>query len=478
MVKDNDKSNESQIVIIGAGPAGLAAAYKLAVENGKQCVILEKSSSIGGLCETVKYHGYRMDIGPHRFFTKNQNVSELWQKVLGDDFKLCERQTRIYYNNIFFNYPLKPTEIPFKLGLLQSFYVGMSYIKRHLFPIRPEDNFNSWVRNRFGDRLYDIFFHDYTKKVWGIEPEDINADWAAQRIRSLSLAKVVFDMLKLLGKGNQTSLISQFYYPRLGAGQMYEAMAEKIEQAGVEIIFNAKVTDINIENGKAGEVIYVKDGKNEKVAAQNVISSMPLDELALAINNSTEKVQKAAEDLTYRSLVTVDLMFDDKIPVNDHWIYLNSPDVKAGRMNLFQNWSKDMMPAENHSCISLEYFCFESDPEWKADDKTLFELARQDLNKIDFMKGLEPCDQTVVRYSKAYPCYFGHYMEDLKTIRNHIDSIGNVIPVGRYGQFRYNNMDHSIETGLLAARKVMGENVNPWAVNEEAEYHEEGGEKS
>lgn len=473
-----NKSDESRIVIIGAGPAGLAAAYSLSVKYGKKCLVLEKSPHIGGLCETVEHHGYRMDIGPHRFFTKNSRVADLWEEALGDEFKLCARQTRIYYNNIFFNYPLKPMEIPFKLGLWKTFLVGMSYIKRHLLPIRPEDNFKSWVKNRFGDRLYDIFFHDYTKKVWGIDPEKINADWAAQRIKSLSLGKVILDMLKIFGKSKQTSLISQFHYPRLGAGQMYTAIAEKIQGAGSEIICNTKLTEIKIKDNKVSEVIVDMDGKKEAINAEFVISSMPLDELALSIDSSSDAVKHAAQDLSYRSLVTVDLMFDKPVPVTDHWIYLNSPDVKAGRMNLFQNWSKDMMPKENHACISLEYFCNESDPEWTASDEVLFALANEDISKIDFMKGLTPCDQTVVRYGKAYPCYFGNYMADLKTIKDHLDSIENIIPVGRYGQFRYNNMDHSIETGFLAAQRVMGEDVNPWAVNEEAEYHEEGKQKN
>jgi len=469
------KSQNHKILIIGAGPAGLSAAYALSVKNGKKCLVLEKSPHIGGLCETVEHHGYRMDIGPHRFFTKNSRVAELWNEVIGDDFMLCERQTRIYYNNIFFNYPLKPMEIPFKLGLWQTILVGLSYIKRHIFPIRPENSFKSWVKNRFGDRLYDIFFHDYTKKVWGIDPEKINAEWAAQRIKSLSLGKVILDMLRIFGKSRQTSLISQFHYPRMGAGQMYTAMADKIRESGSEIICNAKVVEIKIKDNKASEVVVEKDGKIEIFNSDSVISSMPLDELALAVDTAGDEVEKASKDLAYRSLVTVDLMFDKHVPVTDHWIYLNSPDVKAGRMNLFQNWSKDMMPSENHACISLEYFCNESDPEWTASDDELFKMAEEDTGKIDFMKGLIPCDQTVVRYSKAYPCYFGNYMADLKTIREHIDSIENIIPVGRYGQFRYNNMDHSIETGLLGARVVLGEKLNVWAVNEEAEYHEEGG---
>lgn len=473
------KENNKKVLIIGAGPAGLATAYSLSVKHGIKCVIFEKSPNIGGLCETVEHHGYHMDIGPHRFFTKNSAVSQLWNEVLGDEFTLCDRQTRIYYNNIFFNYPLKPIEIPLKLGILKTIIVGMSYIKRHIFPIRPELSFKSWVKNRFGDKLYDIFFHDYTKKVWGIDPENINADWAAQRIKSLSLGKVILDMLKIFGKSKQTSLISQFHYPRMGAGQMYSAMADKIRESGSEIICNADVKEIKIVDGVAKQVVVEQNNKKStKISTKSydadfLISSMPLDELIVAVDSAKEAERKAASNLTYRSLVTVNLMFDATIPVTDHWIYLNSPDVKAGRMNLFQNWSKSMMPSGEHSLISLEYFCNETDPEWSASDKSMYDMAVEDINKIDFMKGIVPVDHKIVRYHKSYPCYFGDYMKNLNVLKDHVNSISNLIPVGRYGQFRYNNMDHSIETGFLAARVVMGEKLNVWAVNEDAEYHEE-----
>jgi len=463
----------SEIIIIGTGPAGLAAAYELSVKNGKKCILLEKTSRVGGLSKTVEHNGYKVDIGPHRFFTKNKRVSALWNEVIGDDFMLCDRQTRIYYNNIFFNYPLKATEIPLKLGLFKTFQIGMSYIKRHLFPLRPEDNFESWVRNRFGDMLYDIFFRDYTKKVWGVNPDQIDAEWAAQRIKSLSLGKVIIDALKIVGKGKQTSLISQFHYPKLGAGQMYSTMAEKVIESGSEIIFDSEVTELKVNDEKVTEVIVkTKDG-NKSYPADSVISSMPLNELALSLNPDKE-LKDAAQDLKYRSLVTVDLMFDSHIPPTDHWIYLNSSDVVAGRMNLFHNWSKEMIPSENKSCISLEYFCNENDEIWDGSDEELYEIAEKDISQKKLMQELKPVDHCIVRYRNAYPCYLGDYEKDIQTIRKQLDSISNISAVGRYGQFRYNNMDHSIETGLLAAEKVMGKSVNPWSVNEDAEYHEEG----
>ena len=471
--------SNSSTIIIGAGPAGLAAAYELSVRNGVKCVVLEKSERVGGLSATIERNGYRMDIGPHRFFTKNDEVSKLWREVLRGDFAELERLTRIYYENIFFSYPLKAGEIPFKLGLPRTAMVGISYLKRHLLPIRPEDDFESWVRNRFGDALYDIFFKDYTRKVWGVDPRKIDAEWAAQRIRSLSLGKVVADMLNI-SKRKQTSLISRFEYPKLGAGQMYEAMAAKIADSGSEIIIGAKVVKISPEND--GTIVVSAeiasedgDGKIEtrEFRAEHVVSSMPLDELARMVAGVDGDTLTSAGDLSYRSLVTVNLMFGARPPVRDHWIYLNSADVKAGRMDFYHNFSDSMAPDTDSAVVALEYFCDPDDDIWLAKDERMVELAKTDIAKIDFMKGFEPVDAQVIRYPKAYPCYFGEYKRNLKRVRKFLAEIGGLIPVGRYGQFRYNNMDHSIATGLLAARKVMGERTNPWRVNEDAEYHEE-----
>ena len=469
------KDNQSPVIIIGAGPAGLAAAYELSVRNRRKCLIFEKCSEIGGLSRTVEYKKFRMDIGPHRFFTKNTRVDKLWHKVLSEnEFQLRDRQTRIYYNNIFFNYPLKALEIPFKLGLLKTLHIAFSYFKRHLMPVKPEDNFESWVRNRFGDILYEIFFHDYTKKVWGVNPNKIDAEWAAQRIRSLSLGKVIFDTVKLIKKSSPTSLISQFRYPVEGAGMMYVKMAEDIQKSGSEIITGADVTSVKIKNNSALSVtVQYSDGSRKNYPAAHIISSMPLDELATALSDADTKLKNAAESLSYRSLVTVNLIFDKLVPQNDHWIYLNSSDVKAGRMNLFHNWSVKMTPDNSSSCVSLEYFCNENDELWNTPDSKLAEMAEKEIEVINFMREFKPVDSRVIRYRKAYPCYLGEYKKSLTVIRNRLKEIPNLIPVGRYGQFRYNNMDHSIETGILAAEKITGKNVDPWSVNEEAEYHEE-----
>jgi protoporphyrinogen oxidase len=413
-----------------------------------------------------------MDIGPHRFFTKNEEVSELWRSVLGDEFKICERITRIYYENIFFNYPLTASEIPFKLGLPRTAMVGLSYLKRHLVPLKPEDDFESWVRNRFGDALYDIFFKEYTTKVWGVDPKKIDAEWAAQRIRSLSLGKVIADMLKISNK-KQTSLINSFEYPELGAGQMYEAMAAKIAESGSEFIHDAEVVKISIDSDGETVVSARIAGELCEFRANHVVSSMPLDELALSIDSIDSETSTAAENLSYRSLVSVNLMYDAKPSVSDHWIYLNSGDVKAGRMDLYHNFSATMAPSANSAVIALEYFCDPDDNIWTAPNEQMVDTAVADMTKIDFMNNLKPIDEKVVRYPKAYPCYFGDYKRNLKKVREFLNANSSIIPVGRYGQFRYNNMDHSIATGLLAARKIMGENADPWSVNEDAEYHEE-----
>ncbi len=460
------------MVVIGTGPAGLAAAFELSVKNNVKCIVLEKDNVPGGLSKTLLHKGFRFDIGPHRFFTKNQDVASLWKNLIGDDFLLCNRCTRIYYDNIFFCYPLKPAEIVFKMGLVKSALMALSYIKRRISPLTPEDSFSSWVRNRFGDRLYEIFFRDYTKKVWGIDPENISADWAAQRIRALSFSKVIKDMLGLSGTNKQTSLISKFNYPRLGAGQIYEAMASAIINSGSKIIYGAELKSIATSKGRITSVTFEQDGKQILLDAESVVSSMPLDELAIALQPPIPEARAAADSLSFRSLVAVTLMFDKPIPVSDHWIYINSPDVKAGRMNLFHNWSDSMAP-KGSSCIELEYFCNDSDHIWTATDDELRLIALQDISKINFLKDLSPSDFKTVRYNKSYPCYFGNYKDAVSTIRKHISKIQNLLPVGRYGQFRYNNMDHSVETGILAAKAILGQKVDVWAVNEDAEYHEE-----
>ena len=467
------------MVALGAGPAGLAAAYDLSVRHGVKCLMVERKACAGGLCETIERGGFRFDIGPHRFFTKNTRVEALWSEVLGDDFIERPRKTRIHYEDVFFDYPLKPFDVAWKLGLIRSAGAALSYFKRHLFPLSPEDGFENWVRNRFGDTLYEIFFEGYTRKVWGVDPSSIDAEWAAQRIRALSLGKMLWQIVSPSPK--HASLVSKFHYPRLGAGMMYETMARKIEESGSRILLEREVSGLELDGDGCVEAVSFSspEGGNKRVEVGKegwVVSSVPLDCLArfLAEAGDFPGLAEAASNLRYRSLVTVEVAASKRPPVDDNWIYLNSDDVRAGRMSLFHNWSPEMVPSPDAASICLEYFVDEGDEIWNASDERLFSMAMDDLSKLGFAKDVPDDSQfAVVRYSKAYPCYFGEYKKNLAAIRKAVDSVPNLIPVGRYGQFRYNNMDHSVETGLIAAEMVMGAERDPWAVNEDAEYHEE-----
>ncbi len=468
-------------VVLGAGPAGLAAAYDLVVRCGVECVVLEREDSPGGLCRTFERGGYRFDIGPHRFFTKNPRVDALWREVLGERFRERQRKTRIHYKGVFFDYPLKPFDVALKLGLFRSSAAAASYLKRRILPLRPEDSFETWVRNRFGDVLYNIFFKSYTRKVWGVEPSLIDAEWAAQRIRALSLGKILKETLTKLGNSSHASLISKFHYPDNGAGEMYRAMADKIVDKGSRILYGHTATGVELDStGRVSAVLFQKkdgsDGRIDLRRGASLVSSAPLDELAvfLATAGAGDAAANAAAGLKYRSLVTVDIASKQRSTEDDNWIYLNSDEVKAGRMSLFHNWSPAMVPSNDASAIGLEYFVDEGDSVWNASEDELRTMATRDLATAGISGSPDGKPEImVVKYSKAYPCYFGDYKERLAVIKNAIADAGNIIPIGRYGQFRYNNMDHSIETGLLAAEVVMGSNKDPWAVNEDAEYHEE-----
>lgn len=474
------EKNKTKVIIAGAGPAGLAAAYTLSRQYGQPCMILEKNSVPGGLSKTVYWNGFRADIGGHRFFTKNDGVMKLWKDVLGEEFTPHKRISRIYYENIFFQYPLKPTEIPIKLGIIKSAKIAFSYFVRRLFPIKPENNFEDWVKNRFGEVLYEIFFKTYTEKIWGIHPSKISAEWSAQRIKALSLPKVIADTLGLSRKNKQTSLISEFHYPRYGPGQMYDKMAELIMDSGSEILYNSKLEEIHISKSTPLKVesVLVKDktGKIKEIATDYLISSIPIDELIKSMSPEPDKkVVQAAQNLKYRSILTINLIYNARIPCKDNWIYLNSDNVKAGRVQFYHNWSEDMVPSPDMSCIGLEYFCDENDNLWNSSDEELYNLALKDSCNLEFLRGYDPSDFFIAKYPKAYPCYINDYKENLEIIKEFLSGIPNLISIGRYGQFRYNNMDHSIETGILAARSIQGEKINTWAVNEDAIYLEDSG---
>jgi protoporphyrinogen oxidase len=475
-VSDN-RNNGKKAVIIGAGPAGLTAAYELA-NAGIKSTVIEKDGVVGGLARTVNYRGYRFDIGGHRFFTKVRAVESMWRDVLGQDFLKRERLSRIYYNNRFFYYPFRLRNALFGLGVWNSVLIAASYLKSQLSPELPEDTFDKWVSNRFGRRLYGLFFKTYTEKVWGIPCSEISAEWAAQRIKGLSLMQALRNaLLKDNDSGKKApirTLIDSFDYPRLGPGMMWEAVAEKVTRDGSELLLNSDVKKIHVEDRRVEKIEIDTNGESSFVYGTDFISSMPIRELIQKLDPAPpEEVIRAARDLHYRDFLTVSLVVDKPDVFPDNWIYIHEPGVKLGRIQNFKNWSGDMVPDPGKTCLGLEYFCFEGDGLWSMSDRELIELGKEELEKLNLVSASLVVDGSVVRMPKAYPVYDAGYRESLRVIREYLAGITNLQLVGRNGMHKYNNQDHSMLTAMLAAKNILGADYDLWKVNADQEYHEE-----
>jgi len=461
------------VVIIGGGPAGLTAAYELA-KAGARSVVLEKDDVVGGIARTVNHNGYRFDIGGHRFFTKVPAVEALWREVLAEgEFLRRQRLSRIYYRKKFFHYPLRTWNALLGLGVLNSAWILASYGWAQLFPRRPERTFEQWVTNRFGARLYQTFFKSYTEKVWGLPCSEISAEWAAQRIRGLSLLAALKNAFLPQQTGNKQAviktLIDAFDYPRLGPGQMWETMAELVCQRGSEVRCGAGVARIF----HADQRVEAVEVNGARVAGTHFISSMPLRELIQKLSPAAPAaVQQAANGLKYRDFLTVALVINRRDVFPDNWIYIHDPDVKLGRIQNFKNWSPAMVPDANQTCLGLEYFCFEGDGLWTMSDAELIELGKRELAVVGLARAAEVVDGAVVRMPKAYPVYDAHYAEHLAVVRSYLAQFTNFQVVGRNGMHRYNNQDHSMYTAMLAARNILGSQYDLWDVNAEQEYHE------
>ncbi|MBW2472272.1 MAG: NAD(P)/FAD-dependent oxidoreductase [Deltaproteobacteria bacterium] len=464
--------NKNPVVIIGAGPAGLAAGYEL-IKNKISPVILERSSTVGGISRTESYKGFHFDIGGHRFFSKNDAINRQWQEMLGPDFLQVKRLSRIYYQKKFFNYPLRPVNAFLNLGPIESFLILLSYCRASVSPQPEEISFEEWVINRFGERLYLTFFKTYTEKVWGVPCKEIRADWAAQRIKGLSLFVAVSNAL--FGGGQKAkSLIEQFYYPKLGPGMMWQRFKDRIIAGGGEVRFNSEVFSIRHENGTITAVEYSNGTKAEKINAENFISSTPISCLVKLLEpQPPAEVLESAEQLTYRAFIIVVLIVDRPALFPDQWLYVHSPKVQVGRIQNFKNWSRSMVPDQSKTSIGMEYFCNVNDRTWKMADKELVAMACREMEEMGFAQVSEVIDSFVVRQSHAYPVYDSTYKKNLLNIRNYLDNFSNLQTIGRSGMHRYNNMDHSMETGILAAKNCYGEHHDVWAVNEEKSYLEE-----
>lgn len=464
------------VVIFGAGPAGLAAGYRLA--NAKlDTLIIEKENQVGGLSKTVNFRGYGFDMGGHRFFTKFDEVNEFWNSILNEDeFRTRPRLSRIYYDNKFFNYPLKPMNALKGMGFWNSLLIVESYLKSKIFPYKKERTFEEWVTNRFGERLYNIFFKTYTEKLWGVPCTEISSKWAAQRIKGLSLISAVKNAV-MGGRGNSIkTLIDHFKYPVYGPGMMYDRVKQVIEEKGGTVKLNSRLIGLKRKGFKIVSAEYFdENGDIAEVQATNFISSIPITELVSLFDPLPQKeILTAASKLTYRSFITVCVIVNKKELFPDNWIYVHSPEVKLLRIQNFKNWSPEMCPDPDKSNLGLEYFCTEGDELWNTSDAELLDTACSDLEKLNIASRNDIEGFKVYRVPKAYPVYMNTYEKHLGVIREYLGKFTNLQVIGRYGMFKYNNMDHSILTGLYAASNILQPiYYNLWDINTDDEYQEE-----
>ncbi len=462
------------VVVAGGGPAGLTAAYLLS-KQGYRATVYEGTDMLGGISQTARYKGFRFDIGGHRFFTKIAPVEDLWHEILGGEFISVPRLSRIHYDGKFFNYPLKPTNALLGLGFFKSFAIGLSYLRWHFWPYEEEENFEQWVTNRFGKRLYLTFFKTYTEKVWGIPCTEIRAEWAAQRIKGLSLYRAIISAASITKRPTAIkSLINEFQYPRLGPGQMWETCADLIRGMDNEVHMEHFVEKILHEEGRVRGVTVRSPKGVETVPCDHVISSMPLRSLVRSLDPApAQPALEAADGLRYRDFLVVALILDKDDLFPDNWIYVHTPGVKVGRIQNFNNWSKAMVPVEGQTCLGLEYFCFEGDGLWTSSDEELVQLATRELGELDITRGAGVLDGTVIRMPKAYPIYDAAYGGHVDEVRRAVDPIPNLHTVGRNGMHKYNNQDHSMLTAMMAVWNMEGADHDLWVVNTDFEYHEE-----
>ena len=472
---DTTSTPQPDAVIIGAGPAGLTAAYQLA-KRGLRSTVLESDDTVGGISRTVEREGWRFDIGGHRFFTKVQAVEQLWHEILPDeDFLKRPRLSRIFYKGKLFDYPLKPMNALRGLGLLEAVRCVLSYAWARIRPPKDQSNFEGWTSARFGYRLYRIFFKTYTEKLWGVPATSIQADWAAQRIKNLSLFKAVWNAVNPWKDPTEvTSLIEEFQYPKLGPGMMWERCRDLVEAEGTKVVMETKVTAIHHEGGRAVAVTAVTEEAATRYDATHVVSSMPISGLLKAMDPPVPaQVQAAADALSYRDFLTVALVVPESASFPDNWIYVHSPEVKLGRIQNFGSWSPYLVK-DGRTCLGLEYFVFEGDELWSAPDEVLIERGKQELAILGLVKPEAVEAGYVVRMPKAYPMYDDAYKANVQTLRDWLDANApNVFPVGRNGMHKYNNQDHSMLTAMLSVENILGAHHDIWSVNVEQEYHEE-----
>ncbi len=467
--------SKDRILIAGAGLAGIGCAYALS-KAGKPSLVIEKDAVPGGLSKTINFHGFLFDIGGHRFISKSEEVNGLWQGFMGDDLLRVKRSSRIYYRGKYFQYPLSFINTLWNLGMLESFFCFLSYIKSKLFKLTDEDTFENWVINRFGERLYKIFFKAYTEKVWAISCQNISSDWAKQRMRGLSFRAAAREVFWGAKNNGPKSLAKEFLYPKTGPGEFIRRLKDSVAAMGGEFVFNKTLTSINHEGGKVLS-IKINDTLNngiEELPVDYLFSSIPLPLFIESLNPAPpQEILDCARNLRFRSFLVVNIILDKKNIFPDQWIYVHSAEVKIGRVQNYKNWSSGMMADQTKTSLGIEYFCSEKDMLWKLDDEGLVSFAVKELGKLGIDVENYLVDGFVVRYPNAYPIYSLDYKLHLEKIRKYLDGFVNFQTMGRGGLFRYDNSDHALLTGFNAANNYLGlDTQDIWEIDCDKDYLE------
>lgn len=458
--------------IIGAGPAGITAAYQLAKE-GFEVDVYEASDAIGGMSRTIDLWNQKVDLGPHRFFSSDPRVNQVWLELVENDYEMVNRLTRIFYKNSFFHYPLKPWNAFSNLGVSEAINCGFSFARQMVLPSKPPkkgETFESWVVNKFGRRLFEIFFKTYSEKLWGIKCDELDSDFASQRIKNLSLLEALKNAF-FGNKGNKhKTLVDEFAYPHQGSGVVYERMAEAVKNFGGKINLKTPIERVLVKNKK---VVGIETINGEFREYDEVISTMPLTRLVSQLPEVPEKIVNSAKSLKFRNTILVYLNVKSTDLFTDNWLYIHSDNLLTGRITNFRNWSSQLYGDEKTSILALEYWCYDDDEIWSTEQSNLIALAIQEIRKTGLIGDAEILDGHVHRVKNCYPVYYKGYKEKLKPVENYLSTINGLSVIGRYGAFKYNNQDHSILMGLLAAENIAhGTNHNLWEINTDYEYQE------
>ena len=466
------KEENNEIIVIGAGPAGLAAAVRLA-ELNKKTKVFEFTQKVGGMSGSMKIWGHIVDFGPHRFFSSDKVVVNFWHRYVKDNFVMVKRQTRIYFKNKFFNYPLKPFNALKNLGVKNSFFALISYFKSKILPLEEDGSMEIWLSNRFGYKLFKTFFKTYTEKLWGKSCLELDADWAAQRIQKLTLGGALKNALKLNFKNKHKTLVDEFAYPNIGNQFFYEELKNFVEDFNKqEIMFNSKVSKILIDKN---QVIGIELSNGKEYNCKWLISSMPITSLVSSMEDVPREVISASKKLRFRNTILVYLLIESNDIFPDQWLYIHDPSVLHGRITNFRNWSPDIVNENGTTVICMEFWCFDDDDIWNMPEEDLINLASKEITQIGLVQKEQILEGKLVRIPKCYPMYERGYKENLNVVIQFLNKINGLIPIGRYGSFKYNNQDHSLLMGIMAAESIaINKPPNLWEINTDSKYQEAG----